>query len=98
MPKSLRQRLDHDETLADIFEQYEPRDEDRLDASAWRALLAAVEARAEAERDIIAAVNAMRVGNWSWHDIGHLLGTSGQAAQQRYGSRGSLGDATPGGK
>jgi hypothetical protein len=86
MPKSLQERLDHDEALAAMFENYEPRDEDRLDAAAWRALLKAVEARAAAERDIISAVAAMRAGKWSWVEIGRLLGTSGQAAQQRYGS------------
>jgi hypothetical protein len=89
MPKSLRQRLDHDEALADMFENYEPGDEDRMDVSAWRALLRAVEARADAEREIISAVAAMRAGKWTWVEIGHLLGTSGQAAQQRYGSRSS---------
>ena len=36
MPKSLRQRLDHDEALADIFMNYEPRDEDLMDSAAWR--------------------------------------------------------------
>ncbi len=87
MPKSLRQRLDHDEALADLFENYEPREEDRQDAAAWRSLLTAVEARADAERAIIAAVAAMRAGNWSWAEIGRILGTSGQAAQQRYGRR-----------
>jgi hypothetical protein len=33
------------------------------------------------------SVAAMRAGKWSWAEIGNLLGTSGQAAQQRYGSR-----------
>jgi hypothetical protein len=53
----------------------------------WRDLLRAVERRAVVDREVIDAVAAMRAANWPWSDIGHLLGTSGQAAQQRYGSR-----------
>ncbi len=87
VPKSLQQRLDHDEALEAIFMNYVPRDEDRMDVSAWHALRNAVEQRAVAERDIITAVAAMRAGKWSWVEIGTVLGTSGQAAQQRYGSR-----------
>jgi hypothetical protein len=87
MPKSLEQRLAHYEALADMFENYEPREEDRRDAQPWRDLLRAVERRAVVEREVTDAVAAMRAANWPWSDIGHLLGTSGQAAQQRYGSR-----------
>lgn len=85
MPKSLDERLAHDEALARIFENYEPRDEDYRDAKPWRDLLHAVERRSVVEREIVDAVAAMRSANWPWSDIGRLLGTSGQAAQQRYG-------------
>ncbi len=87
MPKSLEEREAHYEALADMFENYEPREEDQRDAKPWRDLLRAVERRAVVDREVIDAVLAMRAANWPWSDIGHLLGTSGQAAQQRYGSR-----------
>jgi len=44
-----------------------------------------VRARGEAEHAIVAAVAAMRSDGDSWATIGWILGTSGQAAQQRYG-------------
>jgi hypothetical protein len=87
MPKSLDERLAHYEALADMFENYEPRDEDYRDGRPWSELLRAVERRAVVEREIIDGVAAMRAANWPWSDIGRLLGTSGQAAQQRYGGR-----------
>jgi hypothetical protein len=89
VPKSLSERLAHGEDLARIFEDYEPRDEDRRDSAPHNALIKAVGDRAAAERDISDAVAAMRAANWAWSHIGGILGTSGQAAQQRYGSRAS---------
>jgi hypothetical protein len=87
MPKSLAQRLAHAEDLAKIFEDYEPREEDRLDIEPRNRLLRAVQERGRAEGEISDAVFAMRSAKWPWADIGSLLGTSGQAAQQRYGKR-----------
>jgi hypothetical protein len=98
MPKSLNERLAHDDALAELFENYEPRDQDLRDVQPWHELRRAVERRARVDREIIAAVIAMRDANWPWSDIGQLLGTSGQAAQQRYGSRVSVAAPTPGGK
>lgn len=86
MPKSIRETLDHAESLADMFEAYEPRAEDERDARPYHALRRAVSQRAEAERAVLDAVAAMRAANWTWSSIGALLGTSGQAAQQRYGA------------
>lgn len=43
-------------------------------------------ARARGERQIVDAVTAARAKNVSWQRIGELLGTSAQAAQQRYGA------------
>ncbi len=42
--------------------------------------------RARSERQVIDAVIAARAAGASWQRIGKLLGTSAQAAQQRYGS------------
>jgi hypothetical protein len=43
-------------------------------------------ARARSERQVVEAVTAARIAGLSWARIGELLGTSAQAAQQRYGS------------
>jgi hypothetical protein len=43
-------------------------------------------ARARSERQVADAVIAARVSGASWQKIGSLLGTSAQAAQQRYGA------------
>jgi hypothetical protein len=87
VPKSLSERLAHGEDLARVFEEYEPRPEDERDPVSHNALIKAVGDRAAAEREIVLAVAAMRSANWAWSHIGGILGTSGQAAQQRYGSR-----------
>ena len=47
---------------------------------------AAALARARSERQIVEAITAARAKNVSWTRIGELLGTSAQAAQQRYGN------------
>ncbi len=85
MPKSLVQRLDHGEDLSYIFETYEPRPEDERDAAPHRALVRAVERRFAADRELVTAVMAARAADYSWAYIGGMLGTSGQAAQQRFG-------------
>jgi prevent-host-death family protein len=73
------------ELLAKRFEEYEPRPEDQRDPQLYRDLEAAVRARSEAERAVAKAVAAMRADGDTWQTVGRLLGTTGQAAQQRYG-------------
>ena len=85
MPKSSQQLIDDLEGLAKRFEEYEPKPEHRRDPQLYRNLEAAVRARAESEQAIVTAVAAMRADGDSWATIGWILGTSGQAAQQRYG-------------
>jgi hypothetical protein len=46
----------------------------------------AVVARARTEHQVLDAVANARSAGMSWQRIGPLLGTSAQAAQQRYGS------------
>jgi hypothetical protein len=46
-----------------------------------RAALAA----AEAERAIVVAIAAARAKGARWDDVGHILGTTGEGARQRYG-------------
>ena len=40
--------------------------------------------RARSERDVVDAVTAARSAGISWSKVGEILGTSAQAAQQRY--------------
>lgn len=87
MPRTVQDILDHSDELAKRFEDYEPSPADERDPEAFVALRQAVESRAQAERSIIEAVAQARAGGYSWRTIGALVGTSGEAARQRYGSR-----------
>lgn len=73
--------------IADAFENYEPKPGDENAAlppvmavklAAWR--------RDAAERDLADAVQAARRLHLSWRELGDAIGTSGEAARQRYGS------------
>ena len=86
MPRSSQRVIDDLELLVKRFEDYEPRPEDRRDPQLCRDLEAAVRLRSEAERAIVSAVAAMRADSDTWATVGWILGTSGQAAQQRYGA------------
>ena len=84
MPRTMQEIIDFAEALADRFESYTPDPDDRRDEHALRFLRQAVTARAAAERDLVAAVTGARAAGYSWAAIGALLGTSGEAARQRY--------------
>ena len=85
MPRSIQEILDHADELAKRFEDYEPDPSDERPVEEYLLERAAL-ARARSERQIVDAVTAARAKNVSWQRIGELLGTSGQAAQQRYGA------------
>jgi DNA-binding transcriptional MocR family regulator len=87
MPRNLQEIIDHADEYAARFEQYEPRAEDERDPAGFAALREAVAARSDAERAVRDAVLQARGLNYSWSAIGMLLGTSGEAARQRYGQR-----------
>jgi hypothetical protein len=86
MPRSTEQILAHADELARRFAEHEPADDRIMDARALRDIGAAVERRAIAERRIADAVTVARAEGHSWAAIGAMLGTSGEAARQRYGS------------
>ena len=69
--------------LADAFEDYEPQEEDRGEP-ALMALRRVAYQRALLERELLEAVRRAREAGASWAKIGHELGTSGEAARQRY--------------
>jgi hypothetical protein len=84
MPRSVEEILQHAEELAERFENYEPTPADELDAGAVALLRAAVQERAQAERHFIDAIRTARESGMSWSAIGAFVGTSGEAARQRY--------------
>lgn len=71
--------------LADAFEDYDPEPGDRdaplppamaVKLAAWR--------RDVAERELTDAVRSAREQRLSWREVGEAIGTSGEAARQRY--------------
>ncbi|MGH3505163.1 MAG: hypothetical protein ACRDQA_30365 [Nocardioidaceae bacterium] len=85
MPKSLQWILDHQDELATRFEEFEADRDGHDDANAFARLLRAASVRMETEAEVAAAVVAARGAGYSWAMIGGAIGTTGQAAQQRYG-------------
>jgi len=85
MPRSIQEILDHADELAQRLEDYEPDPADERPVEECLLERAAL-ARARGERQIVDAVTAARAKRVSWQRIGELLGTSAQAAQQRYGA------------
>ena len=86
-PRSVQDILYHADEHAKRFEDYEPDADDELDPRVFAALRDAVASRSDAERSIKAAVHDAREHGYSWAFIGSLLGTSGEAARQRYASK-----------
>ncbi|HSV39444.1 MAG TPA: hypothetical protein VLI04_11865 [Nocardioidaceae bacterium] len=84
MPRSLHEILAQADKLADVFEAYEPTDGDEGKASSLVTLRMAAARRANADRDLLVAVTEARRHRVSWAVIGEQLGTSGEAARQRY--------------
>lgn len=85
MPRSIQEILDHADKLAMRFEDYEPGEGDQVPVEEYLLRRAAL-ARARSEREVVDAVTAARSSGISWNRIGEILGTSAQAAQQRYGA------------
>jgi hypothetical protein len=89
MPRSVEEILQHADELAARFEHYEPDPGDELDPAAVTALRTAVAERSAAERHLLAAVAQARASHFSWSSIGALVGTTGEAARQRYANKGA---------
>ena len=85
MPRSIQEILDHAEELAKRFEDYEPKAGDERPLEEYLLERAAI-ARARGEQQVLDAVTTARSKGMSWQRIGDILGTSAQAAQQRYGA------------
>ena len=87
MPRTVEEILQHADELAARFESYEPNPDDELDPGAVTLLRAAVAERSEAERHLIEAVRKARQAGLAWSAIGSFVGTSGEAARQRYANK-----------
>lgn len=87
MPRSVQEILDHADELAARFEDYEPSEGDERDPKVFADLRRAVVSRSDAERSIRGAVEQARTHGYSWAFIGTIIGTSGEAARQRYGHK-----------
>lgn len=85
MPRSIQEILDHADELAQRFQNYEPGEGNEVPVEEYLLQRAAL-ARARSEREIVDAIAAARMAGISWSKIGEILGTSAQAAQQRYGT------------
>ncbi len=85
MPRSVEDILKHADELARRFEDYDPQAQDEREPEALSGLRRAVTARSDAERSIRDAVGNARQASLSWALIGSAIGTSGEAARQRYG-------------
>lgn len=84
MPRTLEEILAHADDLASKFEEYEPNDADEIDVDVMQALRAAVLERSNAERHLVDAIQHARDAGMTWAAIGATVGTSGEAARQRY--------------
>jgi hypothetical protein len=86
MPRTAKEILDQANELAARFEAHEPDEAEIKEAASLRAVREAFKSRAEAERSLAAAVSIARAEGHSWAAIGAMVGTSGEAARQRYGN------------
>lgn len=87
MPRTIDEIINQAEELAARFEDHVPDADDFRDASALRELRNAFLARAEAEQRVTDAVRRARADGHSWASIGAMVGTSGEAARQRYSQK-----------
>lgn len=83
LPRSIQDILDQADEFAKRFEDYEPGDGDQVPVEEHLLRRAAL-TRARSEREVVDAVTAARLAGIPWSKIGAILGTSAQAAQQRY--------------
>lgn len=85
MPRSLHEIIDQAEQLAARFESHDPDGKEIKDATELRAVRVAAHTRAKSEAALADAVFLARGQGHSWAAVGAMLGTSGEAARQRYG-------------
>lgn len=87
MPRSIDELMARAEELAAEFEDYDPEPGDRGDEPPLTALRRAAYRQALIERELLQSVRRARESGASWAQVGKELGTSGEAARQRYGDK-----------
>ena len=88
-PRTVEEILAHADELANRIEADELGPGRPLDPEPLRALRAGIADLASAQRQVADAVTAAREAGYPWALIGTIIGTSGEAARQRYGKRAS---------
>jgi hypothetical protein len=88
MPRTVAEILAHADELARRFEDGDLGPGREVDGASLRAVRVAFDQKARAEQDLIDAVTVARAEGHSWAAIGAMLGTSGEAARQKYSSTG----------
>lgn len=85
MRRSLTDLIANADRLADAFEDHDPTSED-FDAPLppLMAVKLAAFRRGQAEKELAEAIHAAREAHLSWRELGEAIGTSGEAARQRY--------------
>ena len=86
MPRTAQDIVDQADKLAKLFEEHETDGTAIRDAASLRRVRKAFLRRAATETEVAKAVGAARADRQSWAAIGAMLGTSGEAARQRYGA------------
>lgn len=86
MPRTTQEIIDRADKLAKQFEDHEPVESNIRDASSLHLVREPFQRRADSEQERADAVLAARKDGQSWAAIGAMLGTSGEAARQRYAS------------
>lgn len=87
MARTTKEIVDQADELARRFEAGElPADAVSLDARPLRDIREAFEDVAHAQKRLADRVGIAKASGHSWAMIGMMLGTSGEAARQRYGT------------
>jgi len=83
--RSLADLIAHADELAEAFENFDPAPEDfEAPLPPLMAVKLAAFRRAAAEKELAEAITAARRANLSWRQLGEAIGTTGEAARQRY--------------
>ncbi len=85
MPRTIDEIIEQADQLAARFEDHQPDPDNITDATALRSVRQAFKGRAEAERHLADTIATARQDGHSWASIGAMVGTSGEAARQKYG-------------
>jgi hypothetical protein len=84
MPKSIKDILSNADSLSERLKQYEPDPKDELDVKIFKSLQQAVIDKSLIEENLLKIIKKARKNGYSWSLIGSFLGTSGEAARQKY--------------